>query len=106
METRKLTEALEGELSSKNLEWLERAARRMPGKNHQFDRVDDPRYGVIYFATSIDEDRMYHGIWCCRGTGRVLDFKPDTEISDVRQMLVFDAMNWCESMVEKGVFHG
>ncbi len=103
MASRRLEDVPTGEMGSDELAWLERVARRLPGDSPQFGRIEDERYGVIYFATKLDSDRMYHGVWGCRGTARWLDFEPDTEIETVRQVLVNDAAGWVESMVEKGL---
>ena len=82
---------------------LERLANRMPGDHLTRGYIDDPKCGKIMFATTVDADRMPHGIWACRGTGRILDFKPDTDMKLVRQTLVTDAANHVESLLEKGV---
>lgn len=90
-------------MEARELELLEKFARLMPGDKLEFGRTDDREYGTIYFATSIDADRCPHGIWGCRGTARILDFKPDTSFETVRQVLVNDAVGWIEGLVKKGV---
>jgi hypothetical protein len=102
-----------GKLTTEEREWLERAARRMPGDHFDFGYTDESEYGRIYFATSVDADRMPHGIWAIRAgendaaNARILDFKPDTSLDTVRQVLATDAVGCIESMIEKGLLrHG
>jgi hypothetical protein len=102
-----------GKLTTEEREWLERAARRMPGGHFDFGYTDKCEYGRIYFATSIDHDRMPHGIWAIRAGespsagAQIIDFKPDTDMDDVRQVLVDQAIHSVEDLLNKGLLrHG
>ena len=87
------------------LERLERMARNMPVEKLKMHSVES-REGVIYFAYGPDPQGVIHGIWGHRDMGRTLEFKKDTSIEDVRQVLVNDAAGHIEQLIGKGLLSG
>ena len=84
------------------LERLERMARNMPVENLAMHSVDSEQ-GVIYFAYGPDVQGKIHGIWGHCEIGRTLEFKKDTPVETVRQLLVNDAAGHIEQMIQKGL---
>ncbi len=84
------------------MERLERMARNMPVEKLAMHSVESEQ-GVIYFAYGLDTRGKIHGIWGHRDIGRTLEFKKDTPIETVRQLLVNDAAGHIEQMIGKGL---
>ncbi len=84
------------------LERLERMARNMPVEKLAMHSIESQQ-GVIYFAYGADGEGKIHGIWGHREIGRTLEFKKDTSIDTVRQVLVKDAAGHIEQLIEKGL---
>ena len=84
------------------LERLERMARNMPVEKLAMHVIESEQ-GVIYFAYGSDPGGKIHGIWGHREIGRTLEFKKDTSIATVRQVLVNDAAGHIEQLIQKGL---
>ena len=87
------------------LERLERMARNMPVGKLVMHSIDS-ELGVIYFAYGYDVHGKIHGIWGHCDIGRTLEFKKDTDIETVRQVLVNDAVGHIEQLIRKGLRSG
>ena len=85
-----------------SLQRLERMARNMPVKKLAMHSIED-RQGVIYFAYGEASNGAIHGIWGYRDIGRTVEFKKDTSIETVKQLLVNDAVGHIEQLIEKGL---
>ena len=68
-------------------------------------RVSGPT-GEIFFAYGTANDGLIHGIWGHRDVGRTIQFKKDTKIKHVRQMLVNDAAGHIDQLMGKGLLNG
>ncbi len=87
------------------LQRLERMARNMPVEKLAMHSVESSN-GVIYFAYGSDKHGKIHGIWGHRDMGRTLEFKKDTSMEDVKQVLVNDAAGHIEQLIGKGLLSG
>ena len=87
------------------LERLERMARLMPVEKIAMHSVESQE-GVIYFAYGPDNHGIVHGIWGHRDIARTMEFKKDTGIDHVRQVLVNDAAGHIGQLIEKGLLSG
>ncbi len=90
------------------LERLERMARLMPVEKLAMHSVESEQ-GMIYFAYGADETGKIHSIWGHREIAQTIEFKPDTSIEAVRQVLVKTAEGHIEKLIQRGllseVFH-
>ena len=87
------------------LERLERMARNMPVKKLAMHSVESEQ-GVIYFAYGSDPEGKIHGIWGHCDIGRTIEFKKDTSIEDIHQVLANDAAGHIEQLIQKGLLSG
>jgi len=84
------------------LERLERLARNMPVKKLAMHSVESEQ-GVIYFAYGTDVHGNIHGIWGHCDVARTVQFYAGTSIEHVRQVLVDNAAQWKEGLIQKGL---
>ena len=59
--------------------------------------------GVIYFAYGVDKKGIFHGIWGHRGIAEPIEFKKDTSLENVRQVLVNTAASHIEMLIREGL---
>lgn len=85
------------------LERLTRIAGNLPCERATLERCDG-KHGEIYFAYGVGHDGTIHACWGYAGLARTLDFKPDTSLKDVRQVLVNDAAYFIEGCADERVF--
>ncbi len=81
---------------------LERIARNIITDRLRMERVEGD-FGIIYLAHGTNADGNIVGLWGYRDKARDIEFKEDTSLDDVRQVLINDASGLMELLDEKGL---
>lgn len=89
-------------MNTSEIEKLTRLASRLPVKHLITERCDSD-HGEIYFAYGEGQDCI-HGLWGYHGLARMLEFKMDASIENIRQVLVDDAAGFIDQLKERGVY--
>lgn len=87
-------------MNTLELERLTKLARRLPVSDLKMERIDSD-FGEIYFAYG-DGPNGIHGVWGYQCIAQMIEFKPDTSVDSIRQVLVGEAEKFINTLKVKG----